>query len=120
MQSVNAEVSHLSIFRLIAQIPSASDLSDVHIFPNPYKPGDSNFAGEYIIFKGLTSEAKIKIYNIAGELIFETDKNDETDQYKWKAVNNSGEKIASGVYICHITNPKIFRQKTVKKVTIIR
>ena len=69
------------------------------IYPNPYKPSKHGSAG--ITFSGLKTGAEIKIYNIAGELVFEV-KVQTDGVYLWDTRNNSGNKIASGVYIYYI------------------
>lgn len=69
------------------------------VYPNPYKPSKHGNIG--ITFTGLKSGAEIKIYNIAGELVF--DKKTSTDGgYTWYAENNSGYQAGSGVYVYYI------------------
>ncbi|MCL2144195.1 MAG: glycosyl hydrolase [Endomicrobia bacterium] len=67
-------------------------------YPNPYKPSRHGNTG--ITFTGLKQGAEIKIYNIAGELVFDKKITDET--FTWYAENNAGYRAASGVYIYHI------------------
>lgn len=68
-------------------------------YPNPYKPSKHGHIG--ITFAGLKAGAEIKIYNIAGELVF--DKKAQSDgPYVWYAENNSGYQAGSGVYIYYI------------------
>ena len=93
------------------------------VYPNPYKPNatgeDVQFdRAEGIAFENLTEQATIKIYNIAGELVFEYEKNDTENIYNWKAVNNDNEKVASGLYIYFVTNDKGEKQKG--KIGIIK
>lgn len=68
-------------------------------YPNPYKPSKHGNAG--ITFNGLKSGAEIKIYNIAGELVFDK-KTNADGPFVWYAENNSGNQVGSGVYIYHI------------------
>ncbi|MDR2426405.1 MAG: T9SS type A sorting domain-containing protein [Endomicrobium sp.] len=69
------------------------------VYPNPYKPSKHGNIG--IMFSGLKSGAEIKIYNIAGELVFE-DKTAIDGPYAWYGENNSGYQAASGIYIYYI------------------
>ncbi|MCL2335209.1 MAG: glycosyl hydrolase, partial [Endomicrobia bacterium] len=71
----------------------------VIVFPNPYKP--SRQGGFGISFSGLRAGAQIRIFNIAGEKIFDASVRSD-GVYNWNACNNSGNKVASGVYIYYI------------------
>ena len=69
------------------------------VYPNPYKPSRHGNAG--VTFTNLKQGAEIKIYNIAGELVFNR-KIPSDGSFTWHAENNSGYQAASGVYIYHI------------------
>ncbi|MCK4666344.1 T9SS type A sorting domain-containing protein [Candidatus Dependentiae bacterium] len=70
------------------------NLDDLIVYPNPAK------SATIVTFKNLTKEGEIKIYTIAGELVF-TIKYDENDNgvVTWDIKNEDGTKISSGVYI---------------------
>ena len=91
----------------------ASDLSRVRAYPNPYK-GDKH---SQIIFDNLTANVRIKIYTLDGELVKEIGEQEGNKAY-WDVKNKQGEKVTSGTYIYHITNPKGEEKKG--KVAIIR
>ncbi|MDD5067816.1 MAG: T9SS type A sorting domain-containing protein, partial [bacterium] len=93
-----------------------SDLKNVLIGPNPYKPYDySNvISGKGMIFSGLTSDAKIEIYTILGRLIATLKEQDGDGVCNWKVPEN----IASGMYICRISNSK--GQSMTRKIMIIK
>lgn len=80
--------------------PSPSlNLGDAHVFPNPCKVYEGN---KYITFIYLTSDAVIKIYTIAGELVRTLNKSGTanlTNRMAWDLKNNEGETVASGIYI---------------------
>ncbi|MDI6780769.1 MAG: right-handed parallel beta-helix repeat-containing protein [bacterium] len=68
----------------------------VYVFPNPWKPEDN-----YVTFLGVVEGARLKVYNIAGENVFEKvlDAGEVNDKkYLWKPQNNDGQTLASGVY----------------------
>ncbi|MEW6041408.1 MAG: gliding motility-associated C-terminal domain-containing protein, partial [Elusimicrobiota bacterium] len=125
---VTGRIKHLSIFRIL-QLFAAANLSSVIVYPNPYKPGATGINKQFsdpllgtgIIFSGLTSKANIKIYNIAAELVYETDETDGNGINLWNTENKDGDKVASGLYIYYITNPDDTKMKPVKgKFTIVR
>ncbi len=91
----------------LAAAAASSSLGEVFVFPNPYKPNSGGrFDAGFITFKELTGRATIKVFNIAGELVATLEKTDiAVDKYEWGAVNDSGQKLASGVYIYLVTNP---------------
>ncbi|MBA7481213.1 hypothetical protein ES707_16683 [subsurface metagenome] len=112
---VSGNVSHLSLYILGASLPG---LDNVKVYPNPYKPGSGGlFDASGISFVGLAGETKIKIYNIAGELVLEQDNNEYPD-YEWNIRNKKGKKVASGVYIYLITNDR--GNKKIGKFTIVK
>lgn len=98
----------ISQLTVTEEVLPAVDLSQTHVYPNPYKPGSgSEFDAENIIFKQLTSEATIRVFNIMGELCTTIEKEDTAVDYLiWDAINDSGEALASGVYIYYVTNPE--------------
>jgi len=74
---------------------------DAYAFPNP--------AGNSVSFRAVFDEPlhklELKVYNVAGELIWKTDDFDidsATHVYEafWDLSANDGWKVASGVYIC--------------------
>jgi hypothetical protein len=67
--------------------------SDVYAFPNPVKPG---YTG-YISIKGLVRNARVKITDIAGNLVFETIA--EGGQAVWDGKDLFGRRPSTGVYL---------------------
>jgi hypothetical protein len=80
------------------------DQTELLIFPVPYKPGsNSMYGGDGITFLGLSDGSNIKIFNVAGELVYEKTIQNADKKFLWDVRNNSGKKIASGVYVYYIT-----------------
>jgi len=101
--------------------PPAADLKEAFVYPNPYKPNSrgSRFYADRITFKKLPVECAIKIFTISGELAATLEKtNSAVDYYEWSATNDSGEKLASGVYVYFITTPK--GEKAKGKFSIVK
>lgn len=111
---VSGYVKHFSVFTIMANLP-AIDLENVVVYPNPaYKPSDKN----KIRFKHLTTDAKIRIYNIAGELVRQGLRSDSQGICEWNGDNDFSQPVASGIYIYYIEDGK---NKPVKgKIAIIR
>lgn len=65
----------------------------IHIFPNPMK---TNFEG-VVGFTELGTNAKLKIIDIAGQLVYETTANG--GMATWNGRSYKGEKITPGVYV---------------------
>lgn len=104
---------------------AATNLSNVKVYPNPYKPGsgskyDNSQEGEGIIFENLTSDTKVRVFNIAGELVAEFEDRDGDGRYLWDTKDIRGNKVGSGVYIYVIVNINDNSQKAKGRVVIIR
>ena len=78
-----------------------NELSKAHCYPNPYKPA---LGHTRITFSHLTSHTKLKVFNIAGELVYETEADTPLGELPWDVTNNFGEKLASDLYIYLITD----------------
>ncbi|MCB4791759.1 MAG: T9SS type A sorting domain-containing protein [Elusimicrobia bacterium] len=94
---------------------SSNDLSKVIAYPNPYlnNPGG-------IIFSGIANNSRIKILDIAGEVVQDFEENDGDGIYQWDAKNKDGDKLASGVYLYLVTNTNAGQQKVIGKLAIIK
>lgn len=120
--SLSGKTGHLSRFAIFQAVVSTTNysVSDVVVYPNPYKPGSgTNFDRPGgMVFDKLPLYSKIRIFSIAGEQIFNTEISGLDVSYEWKAVNNSGNRVASGVYIYIVTAPN--GQKKKGKLAVIR
>jgi ligand-binding sensor domain-containing protein len=86
---------------------------DVYAFPNPVKPG---YNGP-IAITGLVSDALVKITDITGKLVYETQA--EGGQAVWNGKNFSGQDANSGVYMVFSTNSE-GTETAVTKILIVR
>ena len=59
----------------------------------------------------------IKIYTIFGELVVTLEETNGDGQIVWDSKNNDGNEVASGVYLCLITNDQ-GEKKTLKSAVI--
>src|SRR3989339_824367 len=98
-KKITSKTRHLSYYGLFMVL--SSNLSTSHIYANPYKPSIGHAS---ITFANLTTRTKVQIYNTAGELVYDDEKDTPAGELIWNAKNNKGEPIASGIYIYMITN----------------
>jgi len=76
------------------------NLESLIVYPNPFNPLKGH---REIAFSGLTSDAKIRIFTLAGELVKEEEVSWQYD-WVWDARNTYGEELARGVYLWIVTN----------------
>ena len=124
---IKFKTKELSVYALFRAPAPAADLSNVAVYPNPFKPHDGlRETGDYstgIRFTNLTRNADIRIYNIAGELVrYKGLEADEIGECRWDAMNDDGERVASGVYIfiAKDESVKVGKNHFTGKVGIVR
>lgn len=93
----------------------ALTLAGASVFPNPYKPYKGH---TFVTFDSLTVQAKIEVYTITGERVATLEETNGDGKTVWNVVNDSGNKLASGVYICRVSNDK--GQEKFFKLAVIR
>ncbi len=96
----------------------------VNVFPNPlygFNPAtsysNSPADNPFITFSNLPEDIKITIYSLAGNKLRTLTKNDKSPFLQWDLKNDSGVRVASGLYIAIVDSPK-YGQK-ILKFTII-
>lgn len=100
---------HLSTFQIMQSHPEAG-LSNVKIYPNPYRP---NSVSDVMHFTNMTSYATVRIYTFLGELVREI-KADVNGMAAWNGLNKDGRKTASGIYIAFIQSRDKKSSKSLK------
>jgi len=112
---IRVTITTLSTF--IVALPSypASTLTNVKVYPNPFKPTQGH---NKITFEGLEDNVKIRIYKITGELVYEEEYPSTNGYEYWYVTNDHGEPLASGVYIYVIEGSN--GEKAIGKIAIIR
>ena len=86
---------------------------NVNVFPNPVRPGYDG----YITISGLVEDAQVKITDIAGNLVHETQA--LGGQTVWNGKTTEGDKVSTGVYLVFSTNSD-GSQTTVAKIMFIK
>ncbi len=101
MRSVKLEVDAQNILRR------------VYAVPNPYRTGGSrlttdnyhNFPDNKVRFVNVPQNATLKIFTVAGDLVYETVHNGSKGNVEWDGRNRGNEPVASGVYIFRVVEP---------------
>jgi ligand-binding sensor domain-containing protein len=84
----------LASYRGLATAP-APDLAGLRIFPNPVPPG----YGGLLTIDGLVANARVKITDVAGRLVFETNANGGSAT--WTGADYRGQRARPGVYLVY-------------------
>ncbi len=92
-------------------VENQNDLARIFAVPNPYRTGGSvfttqnyhNFPDRKIRFVNVPAECTLRIYTVSGDLIWEEDYINQTaGNIEWEVKNQSGEEVASGIYVYKI------------------
>ena len=96
------------------------NLSNTKVFPNPLRP---EYENSVVTIQGLTAGANVKITDIEGNLIYETQnqtfETGGSGSVLWDTKSFSGNKVSSGVYLILITDAE-GSETNVEKLLIIR
>lgn len=80
-------------------LAGSSMYSNVVVYPNPVR---ETYEGPVAI-KGLVANTNVKITDIGGNLVFETES--LGGQAIWDGTNFQGERVATGVYMIYLSSP---------------
>lgn len=106
-KTVSKSISSFSFYRLIS-LGVAQNLSDVIVYPNPFEFAKAR--DETLKFVNLPTQATIRIYDVAGELVRTLQKDSTINRVTWDGKNEYGEKVATGIYIYVISSPQDLRK----------
>ena len=91
---------------------SAQYTDDLHIFPNPVR---ENYNG-IITINGLSYESNVKITDVSGNLVFETNSEGGTAIWNGSDINNN--RVSTGIYLV-LSSDKYGEEKTIGKILFI-
>ena len=77
----------------------------VGVFPNPYyafNAAETNRLLRFVTFNNLPPKAKVRIFNLAGQLVRTLDKDDNSQFLRWDLTNEDNFPVASGMYIVYL------------------
>ncbi len=91
-------------------VRTGTDMTKIYAVPNPYRTGTSaettpsyhNYPDGSIKFFNVPKETDLKIYTVAGDLVWETHHSSPSGDngvITWNVKNRKGQKVGSGVYI---------------------
>ncbi len=86
-------ISEVRAEEIVINVPRVTP-DDIRVYPNPVDAGK----GKEVIFDQLPTgkQVTLKIYNLAGELVFEES---GVGSIRWGLRNNDDESVASGIYV---------------------
>ncbi len=86
---------------------------NVYAFPNPVRP---DYQGD-IVITGLVDKTLVKITDVAGNLVYETES--LGGQATWNGKNKHGDRVSTGVYL-YFCSDKSGEQSAVGKILFVR
>jgi hypothetical protein len=96
-------------------VDAGTDMQLVYAVPNPYRTGTTaethpfyhNYPDGSIKFFNVPKEADIKIYTVAGDLVWESHHSSPSGEdgiITWDVKNKNGQEVGSGVYVYRCKN----------------
>jgi hypothetical protein len=95
-------------------LTETTPLNSVRAYPNPWR--SDRHQGILVTFDNLTSNSTVKLYTLSGHWIRTLDAS--AGSAGWDLKSDSGDKVASGIYLYVITNNQ--GQKTRGKLVVIK
>jgi hypothetical protein len=99
---------------LSINVTPQNNLANVFAVPNPYRAGGSrftvpeyrNYPDDNIRFVNVPAVCTLKIYTVAGDLVWEVDHNNpNSGNIEWDVRNSSEQEVSSGIYIYRVEDP---------------
>lgn len=98
------------LFPVKLEVNAQSDLYNVYVVPNPVRTGTSrlttdnyhNFPDGLVRFVNCPQKCTIRIFTVAGDLVWLNDHVDGSGNVEWDTKNLEEEDVASGVYVYRI------------------
>jgi hypothetical protein len=100
------------LVQIQVDVDPQNNLNEVYAVPNPYRTGGSrlttpnyhNFPDDMVRFVNVPLDCKIKIFNVAGDLIWEYEHHGPGGNIEWNVRNQKDEDVSSGIYVYKIEN----------------
>lgn len=94
---------------------AASDLDNAHAYPSLF---DKRKEHTTVTFTGLTEKCSIRVFSMAGDLVFKADVNSPSGEYTWDiAGQKRSNALAPGLYIYTVSNENQIKRG---KIAVIR
>ncbi len=107
-QSVETSARASNVVYLPELANSATLIADLKIAPPIFSPNGDGINDRvqirFAIFKVEAAEPQVRIFDLTGRLIAELQPqpNRSTRSYTWSGTNLAGDRVAPGIYLCHI------------------
>jgi parallel beta-helix repeat protein len=85
------------------------------VYPNPFNPANLSLTVKYDLQRAST--ARLQIYNLKGQLVWNTSLNKKAATLSWNGKDNNGHSCAAGLYHMQLTDNK--GHKTNRKLMLI-
>ena len=90
-------------FSLSSNLIQDTENKKISVYPVPYKPqSGGKYDANGISFLGVANGDNIKIFNVAGEKVFEETVSITGNLFVWNGENNARKEVASGIYFYYI------------------
>jgi hypothetical protein len=111
------------------EVTTRNDVSKIYAVPNPYRTGGSRITTDnyrnfpdppegWIRFVNVPLNSDVKVYTLAGDLVWETVHAGPAGNVEWDTTNHNSEQVASGVYIYRVQDSQ--GQSMFGRIVIIR
>lgn len=94
--AVTAAIPAVQCFAILSP-----NLKSAVVYPNPFRPSLGHTA---VTFNNLTASARLRVYKVSGELVYDAAITTTDGTFLWTAVNNDGDALATGVYVYLLTS----------------
>ncbi len=102
--------------RTVRLTSSADDLSNVYVYPNPYRARQH---GDQVTIAGLPTEASIRIFSPDGRLVRALSVEANRDGgVRWDLRDRRGEQVPAGIYLFRVNAPD--HAPVLEKAAVIR
>ncbi len=92
------------------------DLKQVYVYPNPVR---SNSQFEGMRFANLTRQATIEVLTVSGRKVVQLEETDGDGGYEWNLIDQSGKRIAPGVYLYRVYTDDLEMKDFLGKFTVV-
>ncbi|HTP81197.1 MAG TPA: T9SS type A sorting domain-containing protein, partial [Bacteroidota bacterium] len=98
-------------------------VSSINVFPNPYfgvNPQETDKYHRFVTISHLplTADVKIRVFNLAGQLVRTILHTNGSQFDQWDLNNQAGLPVAAGMYILYVDMPGLGTSKTLKLAVI--
>lgn len=106
-KTISLDLNHLSIYKVMSKVTEGFE--ELIVYPNPFKVREAKDG--LVKFINLPNKVTLQIYSIAGELVYDKEYVDTKGGITWSGKNNSGKRVATGIYVYLLKGDNGHRKK---------